>query len=415
METQSSLPPAEKHKHAAEEKRNGVDAVKKWLGLAAALLSLGSAVYGRLTFLADQKARAHEVTELVATSHTEEAAGDHAAAWQSLQRAIPVIDAQRSLVKLFGGLDKEQVQVHAAQEDLGMEWLRALRGSTPAQGHMYAEGADVVIPVLSAGAEQASGSHKADLLAHIGWAYFLKVKDGVKGLQPEGFFRQALAVEAANPYAETFLGYSMVLQVPERRREEISADTVAQAQSHFVTALSSKRTVGPLRAWVRELQFAAFNYAVWWRSQKQQAIWWQAVNDMYKAGEPFEARLLLNDLQSQYTGNYSDSRALESLQRNLDSVLQFAPIEEHLKLLHLQLDKTSPNAPLNAIYDSRLVLFVALANALERAGEPVEALAAWRDAQARKGGPSGGTAGLRLYNAIDAAVARLSAAGTAHD
>ncbi len=76
--------------------------------------------------------------------------------------------------KLFGSLSSEQVKARKAQEDLAMVWAENIR--VP-EGKTFSDYVDKLIPVLTRGTRDAKGSRKADLLAHLGWAYFLKSRD----------------------------------------------------------------------------------------------------------------------------------------------------------------------------------------------------------------------------------------------
>jgi hypothetical protein len=82
---------------------------------------------------------------------------------------------------------------------------------------------------------------------------------------------------------------------------------------------------------------------------------------------------------------------------NLKKLEAFAPLADHVGMLRMLLKA-------NEGPDARKYLDIALAIALEKAGEPEEALASWRDAKA---------AGLNEYLAkpVEAAITRLSGAG----
>ena len=75
-----------------------------------------------------------------------------------------------------------------------MAWLDDIRGDQgPAP---FTATVDMLVPVMSRGAVAAEGPRKADLLAHLGWADFLRWRDGQRGLEPAARYRQAMAVDA---------------------------------------------------------------------------------------------------------------------------------------------------------------------------------------------------------------------------
>jgi hypothetical protein len=368
--------------------RSKVDALKKWIGLGAAILSLGSAVYGTLEYQAEKRARAGEVTELLTSSRSQQVAGDYAAAWGSLQKAAMRMDAGL-LVKLFGGLSAEQERLRTAQEDLAMDWLREAKTKVQ-EGHSYSEVTDQVLGVLSTGAAQSTGTRKADLLAHVGWAYALKESDAASDLKPERFYREAVAIDPTNPYANTFWAYPMVAET------SASDAGIAQVKQRFAAALSSSRASGPLRQWVRENELSSMR--LWLNYEAAAAAWWLAVDEMHKAGEPIGEQAL-GDMRSEYLGN---EISVEAFGANLSRVAAVVPIADHVELIGTLLQK------LNA--DSRHYLKVILAIALEKAGKPQESLAAWREAKVSDLQPSDEYIGKQ----VDAAIQRLSTAGAKH-
>ena len=137
-------------------------------------------------------------------AQAQETAGDYAAAWESFSQAAMVAETDGFFAKLLGGLGERRQKIRTAQEDLAMEWLRESRAP---EGHTFSEVTDKLVNTLVVGANTASGARKADLLAHLGWAYFLKMRSGENGLQPEKLYEQAVTADATNPYANVFWGH----------------------------------------------------------------------------------------------------------------------------------------------------------------------------------------------------------------
>jgi hypothetical protein len=377
------------HTHAGKKEGSGrspLDTLKKWLGLGAAVLSLGSVVYARLEYVAESKEHARATAQLLGISRTQEAAKDYAEAWASLQKAAKGVGSEGLLVKLFGGSGSQQEQVRTAQQDLAMEWLRKLPDLIE-EGHHFSEVTDQVLGVLSAGLGSATGERKADLLAHIGWAYVLKQDDGASDLHPGQFYKNALALDPANPYANTFLGYPIV-------EESSASDTgIVQSRQRFDAALASSRARGELRQWIREQEIGSLHR--WLGYPAAEADFWQVVDQMHKAGEPL-GTVALEDMRSEYIGT---EVGVDAFTANLAKVQAFVPLADHVELLRMLVLTVDPGA--------RGYLKVALAIALEKGGKPGESLTAWRDAKAALGGND-------LAKQADGAIQRLSAAGTKH-
>ena len=84
-----------------------------------------------------------------------------------------------------------------------MEWLRSSR--VP-EGTQFSTIADKLVSVLTVGAEASTGARKADLLAHLGWAYFLKQRDGAETLRPDAEYKASCCSGRKEPVRKRFLG-----------------------------------------------------------------------------------------------------------------------------------------------------------------------------------------------------------------
>jgi hypothetical protein len=345
--------------------------IAKWIGTAAAILSLGSAVYGVLHAQADMRERGRIVAEQLAAGQLEQAAGDYPAASASFQKAGDAAEADGVIAKLLGGLGKQRETVRSAQEDLAMQWVRAAHAP---EGHTFSETADRLVGILSIGANRSAGVRKADLLAHLGWAYFLKQRDGDSSMRPDSQYREALAADPANPYAHVFWGHYILW----------NDGPLAEAREHFAAALASGRA----HSTVREFQLAAVENS---RTDAEEAEWWRVIDDMRKDGEPFNAHII----HRMKSGNYFALHDDTILSRLLGAVPPSDLVA--LQKIVLESDELDPGDKLNAQ--------AITAAALEASGKPDEALAAWRAVQAE-------TQGRREYTVtprVNAAIKRLSA------
>jgi tetratricopeptide (TPR) repeat protein len=331
------------------EKKGGLDQVKRWIGLGAALLSLGSAVFGVLHAQAARRARVAEASELMASGRLQEKAGDYPHAWDSFQKAAKLTSEDGMISRfIFGKLSKQEAEAHDALEELAEKWVRDARGSSDPQG--LAGIGDKAVKMLSDDVATATGEHKADLLAHIGYAYYLKSRDGAEGgLQPVTFYRDAVAADPHNPYAQVFWGHLILY----------NGGSVAEAKQHFADALASNREHDV----VRRFELAGLENQ---HSDEADAAWLQVVNEMHKAGEPVSERVA-QALASRYyfaSSNENERKALYAA----------VPPAEQAELARWLLK--SGNAKSN-----ELSVRVMLAYSLEAAGRKEEALAAWQDVE----------------------------------
>jgi hypothetical protein len=316
----------------------------KWVGVAAALLSFATALYGVLHAEGDLRERRRVVAEQLATGRQHQAAGDYAAAWESFRIASTTAEVDGLAAKLLGGLSAERRRVRTAREDLAMEWVR---NAHAAEGQTFADVAGPVVEVLASGAAAASGVRKSDLLAHLGWAYFLKYRSGAFGVKPDVPYREALAADAMNPYANVFWGHWILWNHGSMR----------EAGERFAAALSTQRA----RTDVRRFELAALSNT---RSDEYRAAWLGAVIDMREHAEP-----LTPDIWAEL---YSLCYAMlddEGLRRTI-----FAAVPPpRLVALQRELLKSG------AIDESQqLVTKAVTAITLEAASQSDEALAAWR-------------------------------------
>lgn len=366
----SSHPPSE----AVGGRR--LDTLKKALGVMVAVVSLGSVALGLVRAELDMTERGKVVSEKLAAGRQQARTGDYPQAWDSFQEAARVAAADGPIARLLGGSARKQEEVRRAQEDLGMEWLRKSSGP---EGHT--ETTDRIATVLATDVATASGARKADLLAHIGWADFLKQREGQQHLDPATLYRQAIAVDPGNPYAHAFWGHWILW----------THGSVTDAMKHYAVALASGRD----RATVREFELAGLSND---KTDEADATWWRVVDEMRKAGEPIDEDTL-NEMRGKYyfAFNGSDQDVAQ---------LYFAlPPAEHVELLRLLLK--SPD-------NSTVSVKAALATVLEAAGKPEQAIAAWHDAAASVGGQLAPDLDARMKAAIKRLTAAVAARKPEH-
>lgn len=205
----------------------------KIVGGVTAVLTLVFALQRVYESVSGRVARERRVTEQLRVARAQVAAGDHAAAWASVRGAAEA-----------GGDDAE---VRRAQEEVAMAWIRAARITQRDEGGAIGAGSfselvEPLVPALDRGALAATGARKGDLLAHRGWADFLRGRDG-RPSNPVPFYRDALAADSANPFAHAMWGHWLLWGNGSRD----------EALRHFAAAAASGRE----RAFVRSLQLAA--------------------------------------------------------------------------------------------------------------------------------------------------------------
>jgi hypothetical protein len=283
-----------------------VDTPLKWIGVVTALLCLLILLNQASKVFAEIRDRQRQVGELQAMADRQQRAGDFADAWASRDRAAAPAGRGSYLARLASPPETERQAVRTAQEDLAMAWVER---ASAAGGTRFADTVDPLLPALTNGADAAAGRRRADLLAHVGWAQFLKSRDGgAEGVDPEPFYRRALEADPANPYAHAHWGHWLAW----KRRP------LDEATAHFDAALAS----GRVRPYVRSVQLAALQLA---RTGSSQAAYLDAVADMVRNQETVEPAVR-NSVFALYARTCDDAERLERLAAAVPPTTQIAII-----------------------------------------------------------------------------------------
>jgi hypothetical protein len=202
-----------------------------WVGSITAVFSLIAGIYAGWDFLSGQLEKRRTIQRLLAAEAVQLRAADYASAWKSLAQAATV--APRS----------EPVQ--QAQEDVAIEWLDNIDVSGD---QTFASVIEKLEPVLSRGVASAkSPQRQADLMAHLGWSYFLRSRESPSSPDPEPAYRDALRKDQANPYAHAMWGHWILW----------NGEPYAKASEHFTAALATPRA--GLRPYIRSMQMSALD------------------------------------------------------------------------------------------------------------------------------------------------------------
>jgi hypothetical protein len=337
----------------------------KGIGYATALLTLVFGLSRVWESVSGYYARRAQVRQLLATSEIQHSGADYRTAWETLEKAATVQPS-------------EDVVHH--QEDLAMEWLRNIR--VP-EGQTFSSIVNRLSPVLTTGAIQSAGMRKADLLAHLGWGSFLRIRDGERDLRPDKYFDDALSADPSNVFAHSFKGFWILWD----------RGPVAEASAEFRSALDSKRE----RQFVRDLEFAAlFNNG---RTDESVELL-RVAEEMVRNSETI-TRVIQQRI---YTNTYWESRHDESMR---EAYLKALDVQDHLKMF---LALYGPGADSSAFRDNPALRDFWLATLLERSGRLPEALAKYVEVKNRfqEQVKTGQTYRENYIQANDAAIRRLS-------
>jgi hypothetical protein len=323
--------------------------------------------------------RQRKIAESLGVEASQRTAGDFARAWATLQDAAKVADEGGKLATILGRLDDVRQQVRLRQEDLAMAWLRDAR---PGPGRAFSEIVNPVLPVLERGLLTATGERKADLLAHLGWADFLRFRDDGIVRNPETRYREALQVDAGNPYAHANLGHWILWR----------NGTLDAANKDFAAGLKSGRA----HEYVRRMQLAALHNA---RNESADAEVLRVINDMRRNKEPIDERTRSRVLSMYASAFY----ALGVLRNEAAAQKLFAAVPpteqlETFQALFYDQDFEPSKRPNRE---------VCLATLQEAAGRPEDALRTFQSLRSELTRNASGS----VARMVDAGIARLSGRG----
>ena len=242
-----------------------------------------------------------EVDDLVRVADAQRERGQLTDALATLERAVAV-KADTSRAK-------------SLQEDVAMQWIRELAVES---GQRFADAMQPALTVLDRSAPFTTGGRQADLLAHLGWATYLRWRDGQRTLDPAATYRKALEVDAANPYANAMLGHWILSYSQE-------PDRLEQARGLFRTAIDSGRA-SPV---VRGLQLSALRNATTVPNRLETI---RVIDEMRRRKEVLRPRDV-SDAWSIYFFALGEGGDLTS-----NALLAVLPPTEHLLTLHWAFD-----------------------------------------------------------------------------
>jgi hypothetical protein len=330
--------------------------VLKWIGYNTAVLSLIAGVRGLQTLISGKMESHRKAESLLATEHLQMRAHDYESAWQTLEQAAQT--------------GAEADKVRDARETLAMEWLENIHVQDTQK---FSDIVRKLDPVLTGGAAAAkTPEHKADLLAHLGWSYFLRNRDGVTGIDPAKTYADAVQEDPDNPYAQAMWGHWILWNTGQP----------AGATPHFESALRSKRQ----HEFVRRLQLISLLNGKSEACSQEIARVLNAIRKENGSVDDDTRRRLSSVYHDELI--YSDDNA---------AFVNAVPPGEQLLTFHWLFDRLDPS-------DSAAVSrSFEIAILQEAAGQRTEALASFQAVNAQLDGHPG-----RLLTKTQAAIRRLS-------
>lgn len=322
---------------------NIINVPKKILiGIVALLLMAG--LYQTNQIVSGAELQQRQIADMIATAKQLQQGSNYAQAFATLEQALAITEQKAGLTPNFiSRLDEEIITIRQAQLELSMRWLQNLRLK---ENQTFSEVADKLLVILSREAQAATGSQKADIVAHIGWANFLKARDGIP-YNPEQDYRSALALDANNVYAHLYLGHWLLWD----------GSNIAEAKQHFIAAMQTKRDL-PV---VYKISFSALHNM---RDNPQaDALYIQFANELRKTDTVINEDIFSNVRKIYY---FALSR-----QKDFLAFLAAVPASEQIELI-----KLLPSQEMN--YGHDFLKEPSIAILYELAGQKEQALQIWQ-------------------------------------
>lgn len=311
--------------------------VLKWVGYLTAIFSLCATIAGVAKYLYNRVETRRDLAALLATEVEQQKAGDYSSAWQTLDKAAQLVPGSP--------------KVQETQQRLAMAWLENIHVQ---ENQKFSDVTQKVEPILTRAVAAAKpGREQADLRAHIGWAYFLESRDGRFGLDPAGPYREAIAEDPNNPYAEAMWGHSILWG---------HCYQVKEAEPHFAAAMASQREGD----FVRHLELSSLMNCNT-EEADQEVI--RVANAMRK-----EQRTIDQGERSRILGLYYFELAHEA--PTSSAFINAVPPAEHVATFHWLFDSLDANSDSGS--SNRLSRVYYLAVLQEAAGQHDEALANYK-------------------------------------
>lgn len=254
----------------------------KWIAAGIGVIALLIGINQGIKFYLKWQEENEKVESMVAAARMLNDSGDYEGAWKLLEQARI----------LRPSLNK----VKTERANTAMLWLRNVHLGI-LQEEKISSVADKLLPALLERLKTAQGKEKADVLAHIGWANFLKFKDGNHNVKVEENFREALKSDSVNVFANGMLGFWLLYP-------EGGSGNIAEAKKHFEAA----KVDGREGKFLRKLTLWAYRHGNTVLQYEPEII--IAVNEMRLQKDTLS---LIERMQIVNDTYYSDDETLDSI------------------------------------------------------------------------------------------------------
>ncbi len=190
----------------------------KWIGGITAVISLVMGTTRINDLYTDWQERKVAVAQLIDASRLQIEYGDYRGAWMLIDDAL--------------SFDPSSLPARQHQIAIATVWLRNIRRYGD---QTFSDTLNKLLPTLYLGSVNTDPHIAATALSHIGWANFLRSRDGTTGLGIAEYYDRALTLDPDNSYAHIMLAHWLLWEGYEQNKD-INLDKV---KTHFAAALQA--------------------------------------------------------------------------------------------------------------------------------------------------------------------------------
>jgi hypothetical protein len=205
----------------------------------------------------DRTADTTEIRDLVVAAAQQRKVRDYPGAWATIARAK--------------ALQPGAKEVREEERQTAMEWIRNMSVREPAT---FTETLRPLTEALYRHLAAAKGATAADIHAHLGWANFLRWREGARELKVDDSYIAAVEHDATNPFAQAMWGHWLAVR----------GRPLSEINPHFQLALKSGRE----RPFVQNLRVYAL---LWVETPETTAELLRVADEMRRAGDSLDADL----------------------------------------------------------------------------------------------------------------------------
>lgn len=210
--------------------------ILKWIGGITAVISLVIGTTRVNDLYTDWQERKVAVAQLIEASRLQIEYKDYQGAWTLIDDAL--------------SFNPSSILARQHQITIATAWLRNIRKHGD---QTFSEIVNKLLPTLYLGSVSSDPEKAADALSHLGWANYLRSRDGITGLEIAEYYDRALKLDPDNSYAHIMWAHWLLWQ-GNKKNQDID---LGKVKSHFAAALQATDD----HDYINRMKFSALNNA----------------------------------------------------------------------------------------------------------------------------------------------------------